>query len=57
MQGKDPRIQVYLNAITQANSETIEEAINMSKSGKTIEQVFEDVGWIAKWEARGEARG
>jgi predicted transposase YdaD len=23
----------------------------------TIEQVFEDVGWTAKWEARGRAEG
>jgi hypothetical protein len=23
----------------------------------TIEKVFEDVGWIDKWEARGESRG
>ena len=28
----------------------------MSDSDLTIEQVFENVGWIAKWEARGEER-
>ena len=29
----------------------------MKNSDLTIEQVFEDVGWIAKWEARGEVKG
>ena len=29
----------------------------MSDVPITLEQVFEEVGWIAKWEARGEERG
>ena len=28
----------------------------MGKSGLTIEQVFEEVGWTAKWEVKGEER-
>ena len=28
----------------------------MRNNELTIEQVFEEVGWIAKWEARGEER-
>jgi len=54
--GKDSRIKAYLNAIAQANAKVIKEAIKMSNSNLTIEQVLEDVGWIAKWEARGEER-
>jgi hypothetical protein len=55
--GKAVQIQAYLDVITRANPEGIEEAIKMSKSALTLEQVFEDVGWIAKWEARGKALG
>ena len=29
----------------------------MRNNELTIEQVFEEVGWIAKWEARGEVKG
>ena len=56
-QGKAARIKAYLEAIVRANTEAIQEAINMSNSGLTVEQVFENVGWIAKWEARGVAKG
>jgi hypothetical protein len=52
-QDKAARIAAYLHAIAQANSETIQEAIEMART-LTIEQVFENVGWTAKWEARGE---
>jgi hypothetical protein len=55
--GKGVHIGAYLDVITRANPEVIKEAMKMSKSAITLEQVFEDVGWIAKWEARGEARG
>jgi hypothetical protein len=55
-QGKAARIAAYLHAIAQANSETIQEAIEMART-LTIEQVFENVGWTAKWEARGKAEG
>jgi hypothetical protein len=51
------RIKAYLDAITKANREALEEMIKMSDCSLALEKVFEDVGWIAKWEARGEARG
>ena len=38
----------------RANAGTLKEVINMSDASITLEQVFEEVGWIAKWEARGE---
>ena len=56
LQDKGLDIGAYLHAIAQANAKTIKEAIKMSNSRLTIEQVFEDVGWITKWEARGEER-
>jgi hypothetical protein len=56
-QGKAARIQAYLNAIMQANAETIQEAIKMSNAALTLEKVLEDAGWIARWEARGKVEG
>jgi len=50
--GKAVRIAAYLDVIARANAGTMKEVIQMSNA-LTIEQVFEDVGWIAKWEARG----
>jgi hypothetical protein len=55
-QDKAARIAAYLHAIAQANPKSIKEAIKMANT-LTIEQVFEDVGWTAKWEARGRAEG
>jgi hypothetical protein len=56
-QRKTARIAAYLDAIVRANAKTMKEVIQMSGAALTIEQVFEEVGWIAKWEAKGEARG
>lgn len=49
-------LRAYLNAIAQANSDALQEAIKMANT-LTLEQVFENVGWTAKWEARGIAKG
>jgi hypothetical protein len=49
------QIAAYLYVIAKANPETIQEAIEMDNT-LTIEKVFENVGWTAKWEARGEER-
>ena len=54
--GKARQIAAYVDAIARANINTMEEMIKM-KNKKTLEQVFEDAGWIAKWEARGETKG
>jgi predicted transposase YdaD len=56
-QGKAARIKAYLSAIVQANAETIREVAKMSNSALTLEQVFEEVGWTAKWEAKGRVQG
>ena len=55
--GKAARTGAYLDVLTRANIETLQEAIRMSKSVLTLEKVFEEAGLVAKWEARGEARG
>jgi hypothetical protein len=55
-QEKATRITAYLYAIAKANLRTIQEAIEMDNT-LTIEKVFENVGWTAKWEARGVALG
>ena len=56
-QGKAARIAAYLDVVTRANTETMEEVIQMGKGSKTLEQVLEEAGWLARWEARGESRG
>jgi hypothetical protein len=55
-QGKAARVAAYLQAIARANPATLQEAIKMGDA-LTIEKIFEEVGWVAKWEARGRAEG
>jgi len=55
-QGTAARIKAYLQVIARANSAALREAIKMGDT-LTVEQVFEEVGWTAKWEARGRAEG
>ena len=56
-QDKAERLKAYLDVITKANSESLKEMMRMSKSALTLEQIFEEAGWIARWEARGIAVG
>ena len=55
-QGKDARINAYMNAIAQANYNAIEEAAKMSKPAKSLEEVLIRIGFAAEMEARGEER-
>jgi len=55
--GESGHIGAYLDAITRANPKSLKEAFDMSETTLTLEQVLEDVGLTAKWEARGETRG
>ena len=55
-QGKEARIQTFLNVIAQANLRAIKEAINMSDTVKTLDDVFIQTGMAARWEAKAEAR-
>jgi hypothetical protein len=53
---KSARVGAYWDALIRANPEKMKEALQMARSTLTIEQVLEDVGLTAKWEARAEAR-
>jgi uncharacterized protein with von Willebrand factor type A (vWA) domain len=55
-QEKATRIAAYLNVITEANTESIQEAVEMKKR-LTFEQVMINTGLAAEWEARGMAEG
>ncbi|MDR2717379.1 MAG: hypothetical protein LBB89_04860 [Treponema sp.] len=52
--GKIVRLQAYLYAIISANPEAVKEAIKM---GNKFDEVIEETGLAAKWEARGKAEG
>ena len=54
---KAARIKAYFDVIARANDKSFEEVIKMSDGALRFEKVFEEVGWIAKWEARGIAVG
>ena len=51
------RIKAYLDVITKANPESLQEVLRMSDGTLTLDKIFEEAGLVAKWEARGEARG
>jgi DNA-binding transcriptional MerR regulator len=48
--GNADQMRAYLDIIARANPDALEDAVKMSKSTKTLEQVFVNVGWTAKWE-------
>jgi len=56
-QGKAARIAAYLDVIVRANTGTVKEVIQMSDVPLEIVQVLEEVGWTARWEARGRTEG
>ena len=49
-------MKAYLEAIILANRESFKEAYEMSEDKVGLDQIFEDIGLAAKWEARGEAK-
>jgi len=53
---KAAHIAAYWDVITRANAGIVEEVIEMGNASLTLEQVLENAGWIAKWEARGKAK-
>jgi hypothetical protein len=54
---KAAQIKAYLDVIVRANSASLKEAVKMSKSTVTLEQVLEETGITARAEARGEVKG
>jgi len=55
-QGKAARLAAYRNAIMLANPAAIQEAIKMSNT-PTLDRIFIETGYAAKWEAKGRAEG
>jgi hypothetical protein len=55
-QDKATQIAAYMYAIVYANPKILKETINMRKEKITLDQVLEETGYTAMWEARGEAR-
>ena len=55
--GKNAKIYAYMNVLSEANYKSVEEAIKMRSSAKSLEEVLIRTGLAAKWEARAEARG
>ena len=56
LRGRGANMGAYLAAIFQANAAAILEAVKMTETAITFETMLEEVGLIAKWEARSEAR-
>ena len=54
---KAVQVGAYLDAVIRANAKSFKEAMKMGDTAITFDQIMEDVGLAAKWEARGEARG
>jgi hypothetical protein len=48
-------ISAFVDAVLRANTDIMEEVLTMGR--KTLEQVLEESGMTAKWEARGKAEG
>ncbi|MCL2008324.1 MAG: hypothetical protein FWG77_09590 [Treponema sp.] len=55
-QEKAKRYKAFLDVYTRANAESFKEVIKMSGSTLTFDQVLEDAGLTAKWEAKGEEK-
>jgi len=55
-QGKGASVGAYLDAITRANKDILVEALNMTKTYPTMEEILREVGMVDKWEAIGKER-
>jgi hypothetical protein len=55
--GQPEQTGAYADVISRANVDKMEEVYQMGKSKRTLEQMLEEVGLTAKWEAQGEAKG
>ena len=51
-QGKAARVKAWLDATTKANNDSLQEAIKMSSSSLTVEQILEEAGFYARAEER-----
>ena len=51
-QGIEARIEAYLDVISRANNKILREVLEMSNTTLSLEELLEEAGLIAKWEAR-----
>ncbi|GHU97747.1 hypothetical protein FACS189483_04610 [Spirochaetia bacterium] len=58
LKGNEPLIRAYLYAVLQANPQTAKEVVKMSDATQTqsLEDVLEEMGWLARWEKKGEEK-
>ena len=56
-QDKAAKIRTYLDAITRANRDKIQEVLKMDNIDLSLEETMRELGLLEKWEARAEARG
>jgi len=50
--GKAARIKAYLDVVLKANRKSLREALKMSDTSLTLDEIFEEAGLVAKWEGR-----
>jgi hypothetical protein len=55
--GMGAEFGAYLHALISANQKAVKEALDMAKRGLPFDELMEELGLAAKWEANGEARG
>ena len=56
--GKSVQTKAYLDIVMRANKKSLQEALRMGRTAlPTLDEVLEEVGLTAIWEARGEAKG
>jgi len=55
--GKAAKVKAYVDVIAKANYHAVEEAMEMGKPAKSLEEVLERTGVTARAEAKGKAEG
>jgi hypothetical protein len=51
-------LELYLYTVLDANRKILGEVVEMGKRNEpTLEQVLDQLGFVAKWEAKGKAEG
>jgi hypothetical protein len=55
--GKGAELGAYIYALIQGNPRTLREVVAMSETEIPFDELMEEIGLAAKWEARGEAIG
>jgi hypothetical protein len=54
--GDGPLTRAYLYAVLQANPQIAPEVVKMSDGALTLEDVLEEMGWLERWEKKGQEK-